>query len=267
MHARTLDDNALLTARALRRLVAGLAMAAAAIVLLGAVTDIDLRLADAFYDAHAHAFPWRHAWLTERFGHGIVKMVLTALAVCLVAVSAADGAVRAYNRRRSGAGWLPSWWRTRLAVLAASSVLVPLATSLLKRASHSHCPWDLARYGGSHAYYRLLDSMPDWVAAGHCLPGGHASTALWLVALAVFWLPHQPRTAASIAALMLGAGGALGWLQQMRGAHFLTHTLWSMWIATAIVTGLLFLQQRGPTLRRAPRRRAIAPSWPPSLRA
>ncbi|UUZ57577.1 hypothetical protein LP419_13670 [Massilia sp. H-1] len=27
----------------------------------------------------------------------------------------------------------------------------------------------------------------------------------------------------------------IGWIQQLRGAHFLTHTLWSMWIACALV--------------------------------
>jgi len=27
----------------------------------------------------------------------------------------------------------------------------------------------------------------------------------------------------------------VGWMQQLRGAHFLTHTLWSIWIAVLIV--------------------------------
>jgi membrane-associated PAP2 superfamily phosphatase len=39
-------------------------------------------------------------------------------------------------------------------------------------------------------------------------------------------------------ALGIGAGLGLGWVQQLRGAHFLSHTLWSAWIAAAIV--LLF---------------------------
>jgi membrane-associated PAP2 superfamily phosphatase len=32
-------------------------------------------------------------------------------------------------------------------------------------------------------------------------------------------------------------------MQQMRGAHFLTHTLWSAWIACAIVLLLVVLLQ------------------------
>ncbi|WP_374709539.1 hypothetical protein [Massilia scottii] len=40
---------------------------------------------------------------------------------------------------------------------------------------------------------------------------------------------------------MLGLGFALGWVQQLRGAHFLTHTLWSMWWTCLIVSILYVL--------------------------
>lgn len=42
---------------------------------------------------------------------------------------------------------------------------------------------------------------------------------------------------------LLAGGLALGWMQQLRGAHFLSHTLWSAWIACAIVLALLVLLQ------------------------
>ena len=38
---------------------------------------------------------------------------------------------------------------------------------------------------------------------------------------------------------LLGLGMLLGGVQQLRGAHFLTHTLWTAWIACA-VAGLLY---------------------------
>ena len=44
--------------------------------------------------------------------------------------------------------------------------------------------------------------------------------------------------------LFRSVGAASGWLQQMRGAHFLTHTLWSMWISCAIVLGVTLALQR-----------------------
>jgi membrane-associated PAP2 superfamily phosphatase len=120
---------------------------------------------------------------------------------------------------------------------------------MLKRASVAHCPWDLARYGGDQPYLRLFDALPLGVPAGHCLPAGHASSALWLVALCVYWLPSRPGAARNVAALALLLGGLVGWMQQLRGAHFLTHTLWSTWIACAVVLAIVAGLQR-LTLRR-----------------
>lgn len=214
-----------------RGIVLGLCISALLIYWLGACTDIDLRLADAAFDPASGTFAWRHAWLTDTFNHRILKALLTCAALVIVAAALAD-AVRPSKRLDPSA-------RLRLRLIAASAVLVPLAISLLKQNSAAHCPWDLARYGGSEPYVRLFGTLPPGIAPGHCLPAGHASSAMWLVSLAVLWLPARPRMAVAAAMLALAAGLAVGWMQQLRGAHFLTHTLWSMWIACAIVHALV----------------------------
>ncbi len=224
----------LLSGRALGRLAGALALAALLILAEGN-SGLDLWLADAMFDFHIHEFPWQHAWLTEHIGHGTLKLLLTGLGALPIAAAVWDGL------RRGRA--LPLWWQLRVRLLALCTALIPLVVSLLKRASHSHCPWDLERYGGYQPYYRLLEHMPRWVEAGHCLPGGHASSALWLVGLAVFWLPHDVRKAAAVAGWALAFGGLVGWMQQMRGAHFLSHTLWSMWLASALLLALLALHR------------------------
>ncbi|UUZ50750.1 hypothetical protein LP420_14235 [Massilia sp. B-10] len=67
-------------------------------------------------------------------------------------------------------------------------------------------------------YVRLLDSVIVGVPAGHCmLRLGHASSELWLVSLAVFWLPEHPRKAALVGAALLLLGFVIGWIQQLRG--------------------------------------------------
>jgi len=184
-------------------------------------------LADDLYDAGLHDFPWRHAWLTETFSHGILKMMLTLAAVGCILLALHDAA-----RPKPGRSPLQ---RLRLRVIGLAALLVPLVISTLKQASVAHCPWDLARYGGSEPYLRLFDALPFGVQPGHCLPAGHASSALWLVSLCVLWLPERPRTALRAFLAALAFGGAVGWLQQLRGAHFLTHTLWSLWIAGAVM--------------------------------
>lgn len=245
MHASAMPevsdrDPVLLSRRAGLRIGAALAGAALTIFVLGRWTDIDLRLADWMYDGVAGLFPWRDAWLTDTFNHGILKLVLTFGAAAFIVLALVDAA---WPLRRLA----PNGRRLRLRITACSAALVPLAISLLKRHSDAHCPWDLARYGGSEPYLRLFDALPAGVAPGHCLPAGHASTALWTVALVVWWLPAAPGKARLAGVITLGFGFAVGWMQQMRGAHFLTHTLWSMWIACAIVFLLtLVLQRRAP---------------------
>jgi membrane-associated PAP2 superfamily phosphatase len=205
------------------------------LIWLGNFTNLDMRLAESMYDTRTGSFPWRHAWLTEHFGHVIAKQILIALALIPVVLCLSDSLLRPQV--------LPAWWRLRIRIVAACAVAIPGLTALLKKASSSHCPWDLQGFGGNEPYYRLLDHVPAWVEAGKCLPGGHASSALWLIGLAVFWLPHRPRVALMMAGLLALPGLALGWMQQMRGAHFLTHNLWSLWIACIVMMAVLELAQ------------------------
>lgn len=236
----------LLGARQTARLCAWLAATGLFILWIGRCTDIDLMLADAVYDPVHRLFPWRHAWLTETFSHVILKGALTLSAVWCMLAAAFD----AFRPRQAHT----SVSRLRLRVAGLSALLVPLSISLLKQTSDAYCPWDLARYGGSAPYLRLFDVLPAGIAPGHCLPAGHASSALWLVALCVYWLPDRPRTAGKAAVLALACGAAVGWMQQLRGAHFLTHTLWSMWLACAVVLAVIHLLQwqAGRTGRKTP---------------
>jgi membrane-associated PAP2 superfamily phosphatase len=215
----------------------GLLLSALVILWIGNATNIDIVLADAAFDKVTHSFPMQHAWLAEKFNHVILKKMLSALAAYFVVLALWD-AVRPFRR------WSDSR-RMGGRVVAMSAVLVPLVISLMKHVSASHCPWDLERYGGTAPYIRLLEWMPAHVSPGHCMPGGHASSALWLISIAAFWWPDSRRKGIAVGALMLLAGGAVGWIQQLRGAHFLTHTLWSAWIACALVMAIYSVAQKG----------------------
>ena len=233
-------STALLPARSIRRMATALAVAALVIFWIGRCTDLDLALADAVFDAASGVFPWRHAWLAETFSHVILKWLLMLLALGFIGRALAD---LAWPRAA-----MSEQTRLRLRIVALSALLVPLAIGVLKQFSTSHCPWDLLRYGGDQPYVRLFAALSAGAVAGQCLPAGHASSALWLLSLAVYWLPARPRMASAAATLALAFGAAVGYLQQLRGAHFMTHTLWSMWIASAIV---LFLVAALPCARPA----------------
>lgn len=203
------------------------------LLLVGQYTDIDRWLADLHYDASAGGFPWRNTWFATDFMHGYVKNVLVWLGLITIAAALAD----LVSPRR----FLPAQRSTQLRILALSACLEPLIVKSLKQTTYLQCPWSIDLYGGSAPMLRILDTVTATMQKAACFPAGHASTGMWLVALAVFWLPGKPRRAALGYLAGLSIGLALGWVQQMRGAHFLTHTLWTAWIASALLLLLIAL--------------------------
>lgn len=205
-----------------------LLLSAGALLYIGRFTDIDLRLADAVFDFSENNFPWRENWFFASFMHHEMKAMFMGVGMVPIVSLVADSVL--------GKTLFDDEIRRRLLVVVASAILVPLAISIMKGMSVQHCPWSLQRYGGFAPYIRILTSPPPTVSNGHCFPAGHASSGLWIASVAVFWLPKSPSKALLAFTLGLLPGIALGLAQQIRGAHFLTHTLWSVW-----VTALIFL--------------------------
>jgi membrane-associated PAP2 superfamily phosphatase len=178
------------------------------------------------FDFDSGRFPWHDKWFATTLMHDGIKrlMVLCSL------VPAVLLALHRLGSKRLRAGT-----RMRLQYVLVCAVAVPVTITQLKGWSVQACPWDLARYGGLAPHLSLFGPVPEGMVAGHCFPAGHASAALWLPAWAVFWLPQQPWRALWVAAAGFVTGMLLGWVQQLRGAHFLSHTLWSMWIAALLM--------------------------------
>lgn len=225
-----------------------LLLAALLLVVLSQYTDVDFALADRSFDTALQRFPWRDHWFADTFMHVWVKLPLI-VGGSLLLLAAAAQAMWQWPRLGTAARW-------RLRASAAIALLVPLTIGVAKRQSASHCPWSLERYGGHALHVRLLDLLPAGFEPGACLPAGHASSALWLAGLCVWYLPHRPRAAGAVFAAGLAAGLALGWVQQMRGAHFLSHTLWSLWITAALVwavlVALMLVQRSRPACATSP---------------
>jgi membrane-associated PAP2 superfamily phosphatase len=224
-----------------KRAIYGLLLAALVIVLLEQFTNIDLMIEDYYYNQELKTFVWKNAWFAKEFMHVYVKDFIIAGAVSLIFLVLLDGFITF--------SWLDHLSRFRLRFIASASIIIPLVISTLKHQSMLHCPWDISHYGGNAPFVRLLSHVPESMKAGHCFPAGHASTGLWLAAACVFWLPNHPKTALKVFFAGLSVGFLLGWVQQMRGAHFLFHTLWATWLASLMIvfmlvfTHFLFIQK------------------------
>jgi len=163
-------------------------------------------------------FPLRNHWFLVQVMHEGAKWLSWLLIFVLFA---AIRWPRSFLRR------LALRERVQLAFTVLASVL---AVSLIKTSSHTSCPWDLEVFGGvaryvSHWSWGVRDGGP-----GDCFPAGHASAAF---AYAGGWFAlrrRAPAVARIWLAGALAAGLLLGLGQQLRGAHYMSHTLWTAWI-------------------------------------
>lgn len=200
-------------------------------LLLGVeASGLDLKLQYLFFDPVRNGFPWRDALWFSVIAHDGMRLLMVLLAVLLLATFTLSLAVP-----DALASVLPPYWRQPrvLGFLLAAMLLGPLLVSVLKHMTTRPCPWDLSLFGG-HVPYRELWSEPLFTRRepGMCFPGGHASAGFALLAF-VPLLRGRRRTRALLAAL--GFGLVMGWTQMMRGAHFLSHNLWTAWICWAAV--------------------------------
>ena len=196
-------------------------------------TQVDFYVENIYFDASSQVFVWKNSWFAKDLMHGYLKNALTILGVAIITLCLID-IVKPIKK-------VSSFFRLRLRFVALSAITIPTLIAYIKSLSSAHCPWDIEQFGGHYPHIKLFESLPASLKAGHCFPAGHASTGLWLAAFCIFWLPHAPRKAWFVFLLGLSVGFVLGWVQQMRGAHFLSHTLWSMWIASAVIFSLLML--------------------------
>lgn len=196
-----------------------------ALVLLLDLAAVDLLVADWIYEASGGAWTLRDAWLTSDVVHeGGRQLVALALLLLLALLVASH--------------WhLPlKPWRRSLCYLLLSALLAGLAVNLLKRLTHMDCPWDLLRYGGEYPYIPLFEPHPDTFRHGACFPAGHASAGYAWFGLFFVALEHLPRRRWLILGAVLGLGLVFGVAQQSRGAHFVSHDLWTLGVCWSVVT-------------------------------
>lgn len=203
----------------------GLVLLLSALLMVGGV---DQRLADVLYRAQGGQWLLKDHWLTEGVIHrgGKWLSVLAALGVMAAAATC-------WFTRHA--------WRWPLTLLAGSVALSTALVAQLKHFTGMDCPWDLGRYGGQLPYYGLFEPRHG-VAASGCFPAGHASAGYAWVALYFFALATAPRL--RVPALLIGlvAGAVFGIAQQLRGAHFLSHDLWTLaicWTVSLLVFRLM----------------------------
>lgn len=187
--------------------------------------DGDLLLA--YWAGGVGGFSLRDHWLLTTVMHSGARWLAWALALALCL-----------------AVWWPIGALQRLALsrrlqLAGGVLLSVLAVSLLKSFNPAACPWDLAGFGG------VAQPVSHWLwwaapagGSGRCFPAGHASAGFAFVGGYFVFRQQAPEIARRWLLAAVAAGLVLGLAQQWRGAHFMSHTLWSGWLCWCLAWGL-----------------------------
>ena len=109
---------------------------------------------------------------------------------------------------------------------------------LLKALTNVDCPRDLNEFGGAFPFVHLFADRPDGLQQARCFPAAHASSGYALLAL-YFVLRERSRWASRLGlAVGLVMGLIFGIAQQSRGAHFVSHDVWSAWLVWTISLSL-----------------------------
>ncbi len=194
----------------------------------------DQWLADRLYAMEGHAWALRSAFITEDLlhegGRQASKYAWFALLLGVVA-SRFVGAMKP--------------WQRPLLYLLVATLLSTAVVALLKQVTHMDCPWDVLRYGGTRDYYGLFTHRPSLLGHAKCFPAGHASAGYAWIALYFFFLSARPQLRWWGLACALTLGLAFGMAQQLRGAHFLSHDVWSLMICWWIALTFYVLILRG----------------------
>jgi len=216
-------------------------LAASALLMAGGG---DQWLADQLYRAEGHHWLLQNAWATRQLIHKGGKWL--SAAATLVAILLC---FHAWRHERAAA------WRWPLLYLVLAVALGTGLVSLLKSVTNMDCPWDLVRYGGLREYVGLFASRPHGLPRGACFPAGHASAGFAWVSLYFVALLVQPAWRWRGLAIGLAAGAVFGVGQQLRGAHFLSHDLWTL--ATCWTVSLLLFLWVRPLAARGQRTAAV----------
>lgn len=215
-----------------RRLFIGLPITAIGLAITLQYSGIDLALERLFYDFDTGVWPLKEPWVMRRLFHTYVQHLLKF--VGLIAI----GYI------------LYLWIRNQRAPLRKilSCTLLSMALGMgiigfLKGQMRVYSPWDLELFGGVMPHVSLFQSLTLELPPGRAFPSAHAACGFAFVSVYFSCALFARRWRFHALISGLGLGFVFGFIQQLRGAHFLSHDLFSLaicWLGALTVHFIFF---------------------------
>lgn len=184
--------------------------------------QLDFVIADWIYQPMQSWF-YQDYWVTNLVIHRLGKYALILLYLYFL--------VKFFMRNKNHEDALKR--RARI-VLLINIVVGTACVSILKHSLNVDCPWDLLQYGGDKPYFAVFHYDAAYLPSSHCFPSGHASTAFTWMALYFYSTMYCPKYRFRILTAILIIGFGFGFSQQLRGAHFISHDIWSLLVCISV---------------------------------
>lgn len=181
-------------------------------------TSLDLWISALYYDLDTQSWPLKNQPIVFA-AYQLEKMILFLFGGVLLFLFGLSFFIPALKKYR----------RVFLFLLLCLS-LVPLEVSGLKALFRKSRPEQIIYFGGALPENRLFEFLWNNYDARNW-PGGHASGGAALLAL--YFPGHYKSTKWGYGAIVFSLlyWFIMGWTQIVRGQHFISHNLWSLWFA------------------------------------
>ncbi|MBU1308730.1 MULTISPECIES: phosphatase PAP2 family protein [unclassified Arsukibacterium] len=190
------------------------------LILLFDVAGLDVWLATKLYALEGNQWALREHWLTEDILHKGARKLNYILASAVLLTTVYYHWLDKTNPKLSNA------YLALTISLISSFALV----AYFKAITNIACPWSLSLFGGIEPYIHLLQTRPSNLPYSQCFPAGHASVGYAWVALYYFFKHSRYQYRFFGLAASLVCGFLLGITQQLRGAHFMSHDITTLFI-------------------------------------
>ncbi|MCH4248085.1 MAG: phosphatase PAP2 family protein [Acinetobacter populi] len=199
------------------------------LTLLPIAGSIDQALLSPYVSA-TQGFLYKNFWWYDQFAHHDMKVLQEFILLCILGSTIVSKYQVKFISLKNTRQYI------QLLIFMLLSILI---ISILKQNSTHSCPWYMMQVDQSTIHFF------NYLGQGKCFPGGHSSLGYaWMAGFFVFY--KQDRKIAYFylfSGLILGTG--MGFTQMMRGAHFLSHNLWTFWF-TYVVNICLYVLINSP---------------------
>ncbi len=196
--------------------------------------ELDFIIADFIYSRFEWSF--KKSFFIEGLLHKSARIVLIVIYLFLI--------YKLVKKNLDAADPAATYNLFILILAIGSSVAI---VSIAKRFMDVDCPWDLIRYGGDKPFFPLFEYNSQYLPSAHCFPASHASVGYSWIALFFYFKVTNSTLKFKALGFVLLLGAVFGFAQQLRGAHFISHDLWSFLICLTTCLLIYKLAYRKPT--------------------